>query len=198
MAKTVAGDVGDRLGVVGRSWGWILTFGILTLIAGVLALVWPRETLLFIALLFGAQLIVEGVFRFVEALSAPRESSLPWVLPALLAILSFIVGIYLLRHPFFTILILAVLLGIYWMVHGITETFSAIAHRERPNRGLTAASGVLGIVAGGIVLFYPGLSLLVLALILGIWLILFGLLSIAQAFRLRTGARARRPTVAAG
>jgi uncharacterized membrane protein HdeD (DUF308 family) len=198
MAKTVAGDVGDRLGVVGRSWGWILTFGVLTLLAGILALVWPGETLLFLALLFGAHLIVGGVFRFVEALSAPRENSLLWVLPALLAILSFIAGIYLLRHPFYTILILAVLLGIYWMVHGITEIFAAIAPHEHPNRGLVAASGVLGIVAGGIVLFYPAVSLLSLALVLGVWLVLFGLLSIAQAFRLRAAAHARRPTVAAG
>jgi uncharacterized membrane protein HdeD (DUF308 family) len=57
----------DMLAQLGRHWGWVLSFGIITLLAGILVLAWPGATLLVIAVLFGVQLIVAGIFRFVAA-----------------------------------------------------------------------------------------------------------------------------------
>jgi uncharacterized membrane protein HdeD (DUF308 family) len=57
----------DMLGRLGRHWGWLFAYGLLTLIAGLAVLVWPSETLLVIAVLFGIQLIIFGIFRFVMA-----------------------------------------------------------------------------------------------------------------------------------
>jgi len=48
----------DMLTRLGQKWGWVLGYGIITLAAGVAVLVWPGETLLVIAVLFGVQLIV--------------------------------------------------------------------------------------------------------------------------------------------
>jgi uncharacterized membrane protein HdeD (DUF308 family) len=50
--------------------------------------------------------------------------------------------------------------------------------------------GVLSILAGIIVLAYPGLSLYGLAIILGVWLLIFGVMEMAAAFRLRSAAHA--------
>jgi uncharacterized membrane protein HdeD (DUF308 family) len=47
---------------------------------------------------------------------------------------------------------------------------------------------VLSVIAGIIVLAYPGLSLYGLAIILGIWLLIFGVMEMAAAFRLRSVA----------
>ena len=58
------------LASVGRHWGWIMAFGVLTLLAGVAVLAWPGRTLVVIAVLFGVQLIVTGIFRFVAAFAA--------------------------------------------------------------------------------------------------------------------------------
>jgi uncharacterized membrane protein HdeD (DUF308 family) len=44
---------------------------------------------------------------------------------------------------------------------------------------------VLSAIAGIIVLAYPGLSLLSLAIVLGIWLLIFGAMEIGVAFRIR-------------
>ncbi len=55
------------LGRLGRHWGWLLAYGIVTLAAGIATLVWPNVTLLVIAVLFGVQLIVSGIFRLVAA-----------------------------------------------------------------------------------------------------------------------------------
>jgi len=58
-------------------------------------------------------------------------------------------------------------------------------HREMPERGWTAAMGVLSILAGIIVLIYPAPSMLTLSIVLGIWLLIYGGMEIMAAFRLR-------------
>jgi len=83
------------------------------------------------------------------------------------------------------LLALVVLLGIFWVVNGTIEVFTALAHQGMPDRGWVVAMGLLSIVSGIIVLAFPGLTLLGLAVILGIWLLVFGTMEIAAAFRIR-------------
>ena len=66
------------------------------------------------------------------------------------------------------------------------ELFTALSHSGMPQRGWTAFMGVLSIVAGIIVVAYPGLTLVTLAVILGIWLLIFGVMEIALSWRLRS------------
>jgi uncharacterized membrane protein HdeD (DUF308 family) len=176
------------VGRLGRHWGWLLAYGILTLVAGIAVLAWPSETLLVLAVLFGIQLIISGIFRFVGALATDDLTGGTRVLLALLGVLSIIVGLWAVRHVLLTLLALIVFLGIFWIVNGAIEIFTALAHRETPQRGWTIAMGVLSVLAGIIVLAYPGLSLYGLAIILGIWLLIFGVMEMAAAFRLRSVA----------
>jgi uncharacterized membrane protein HdeD (DUF308 family) len=178
-------DPADIMARVGRHWGWLLAFGIITVLVGLAALVWPGRTLVVIAVLFGIQLIVMGIFRFASAFAAD-ETSGTRVLLALLGVLSLIIGLYAVRHLFITILALALLLGIFWIVSGTVELFTSISHRQMRGRGWTALTGVLGIVSGLILLAVPGISLLVLALVISIWLLVFGFMEITAAFRIRS------------
>jgi uncharacterized membrane protein HdeD (DUF308 family) len=175
----------DMLAQLGRHWGWVLSFGTITLLAGIVVLAWPAATLLVIAVLFGVQLIVGGIFRFVSAFAHEDTSGGTRVLLALLGVLSIIIGLWAVRHVLLTLLALVVLLGIFWVVNGTIELFTSLSHREMPNRGWTAAMGVLSVLAGIIVLIYPGPSLLTLSVVLGIWLLVYGLMEIMAAFRLR-------------
>ena len=68
---------------------------------------------------------------------------------------------------------------------GLLGTLAALSHRDMPDRGWSVLMGVLSAIAGIIVLAYPGLTLVGLAVILGIWLLVFGILEIIAAFRLR-------------
>jgi uncharacterized membrane protein HdeD (DUF308 family) len=85
-----------------------------------------------------------------------------------------------------TLLALTVFLGIFWIVNGVIDIFTALAHREMPSRGWSVLMGVLSAIAGIIVLAYPGLTLLGLAIILGIWLLVFGIMELMAAFQLRS------------
>jgi uncharacterized membrane protein HdeD (DUF308 family) len=180
----------DMIGRLGRHWGWVLAYGILTLLAGIGVLVWPGETLLVLAVLFGVQLIVSGIFRFVAALASDDLTGGTRVLLALLGVLSIIIGLWAVRHVLITLLALTVFLGIYWIVSGVIDVFATIAHREMPGRGWSAVMGILSALAGIIVLAYPGLTLLGLAVILGIWLLVFGIMEITAAVRIRGLAHA--------
>jgi uncharacterized membrane protein HdeD (DUF308 family) len=190
VSQFLSRDLDSMLSAVGRAWGWLLAFGIISVLAGLVAIFWPGSALLVVAYIFGAYLLVGGVFWFVGAFAVPHESGWLRALQALLALLSFAVGIYLLRHPAYTVLIIAILLGFYWIIHGFIELFTGIGHPELPRRGWTIASGILGIIAGAIVLFYPSPSLLVLTIVLGVWLIIYGGMLIAGAFQLRSATHA--------
>ena len=84
-----------------------------------------------------------------------------------------------------TLLSLGLLLGIFWLVDGIGLVVSAIEHRGMPGRGLSVLSGVFGIIAGLILLVWPAISVLTLAVLAGIWLIVFGFVQLGMANQLR-------------
>jgi len=186
MADVARNEYEQWLSGIGGAWGWLLAMGILSAVIGLLVIFFPHATLLAIAILFGIQLIAVGVFRFVAAFTAPDKSAWLRALTAVVALLAFIVGIYLLRRPALSLLIVAVLLGIFWVAHGVIDLFLAIGDRMLPARGVVALAGILSIVAGALVLAFPGISLFLLTLVLGAWLIVYGAILAVRAFRVHS------------
>ncbi len=185
MLAGTRADPADMIARVGRHWGWVLAFGIITIAVGIAALAWPGRTLVVVAVLFGIQLIVMGIFRFASAIAADDMTGGNRILLALLGVLSLIIGLYAVRHVLVTLLALAVLLGIFWIVSGAVELFMALSHREMRRRGWNAVMGVISVLAGIVVLAYPGISLLVLAVVLSVWLVVLGVMQISIAVRIR-------------
>jgi len=191
MTQILRPDPGDVLGRVGRHWGWLLVFGIITVAAGIVALAWPGPTIVVIAILFGIELVVLGVFRFVAAFGHDLTSGTR-ILYALLGVLSLIIGLYALRHVLITVVALGLLLGIFWVINGFVELFAALSHREMRHRGWTGVLGALSIVAGIILLAYPVLSVVVLSVVVAIWLLVFGFMEIGMAAQVRSAEHGAR------
>jgi len=84
-----------------------------------------------------------------------------------------------------TLLALALLLGIYWVVSGAV----ALSAHGVPGRGWTVVMGVISMLAGLLVLVYPAISLLTLAVVLSVWLLVLGLMEITLAIRARSAGR---------
>jgi uncharacterized membrane protein HdeD (DUF308 family) len=190
MSTFLGANLEGMLKRVGDAWGWILAFGVISILVGLAALFWPGETLVVVAIVFAVQLIVAAVFRFVAAFAVPLESGWLRALQALLAVLSFVIGVYLLGHVSLSLLVLAFLLGFYWMFHGITDLFMGIGHSELPGRAWIILSGILSIVVGVILVVAPGISLFAITLVLGIWLIVFGVVAVVRALQIRSAASA--------
>jgi uncharacterized membrane protein HdeD (DUF308 family) len=189
----------EAIGRIGKHWGWMLAFGILTIAAGICALVWPGITLLAAAIVFGVQLVVAGIYRLVAAFAAPEESTGTRVMLGVLGVLgvlSLIIGLDAVRHVLLTIVALALLLGIFWVANGVIELFTAFSNRESSGRGWLVAMGIVSIVAGVLLLAIPSLSLVVMVFLIGAWLIFFGMLQTALALRLRSTTHSARSGVA--
>ena len=189
MATQPRADPLTGIGRIGRHWALLVVFGVITVAAGICAVVWPGITLLAAAIVFGIQLIVAGVYRLVAAFASSDVTGGTRVLLALLGVLSLIVGLYAVRHVLLTIIALVLLLGIFWIVNGVIEIFTAASHREMHGRGWRVAMGILSIIAGVVVLAIPAISLVVLVVVLSIWLIMFGLLEISLGLRIRAAER---------
>jgi uncharacterized membrane protein HdeD (DUF308 family) len=178
-------DVHDHVTRVGRAWWWPAFFGVVSIIAGVLALAWPGPTLLVLAVVFGFELIVWGVYRLVGAITFGDAGGGARTLWAILGVLSLLLGFYSLRHIVITLLSLGLLLGIFWLVDGIGLIVSAVEHRGMPGRGLSLLSGVLGAIAGLVLLVWPAISILTLAWLAGLWLLILGVTQVGMAMQLR-------------
>lgn len=186
MTQGTREDPASVLERVSEHWGWLLVLGVITVLAGIAVLAWPGPTLLVVAVLFGVQLIVMGIFRFVSAFASDELTGGNRVLLALLGVFSLIIGLYAVRHVLITLIALALLLGIYWVISGAMELYLALSHRGLRNRGWTGVMGVLGVLAGLIVLVYPAISLVTLAVVLGVWLIVRGVMQVSLAFHARS------------
>ncbi len=175
----------DILRIVGKSWGWVLFFGIVTLILGILVILHPKDTIYAFAVVLGIWLFVAGLFRIVTAIADHDDTAGTRWLLAILGILSVIIGILFLRHTEETVTTLAFLIGLFWVVGGIIEFFTAYSNYGEPARAWRIAMGVLAFAAGVVTLVVPHLTLNVLAVIMGIWLIIYGGLEIALSLQLR-------------
>jgi uncharacterized membrane protein HdeD (DUF308 family) len=175
----------DILRIIGKSWGWVLSFGIATLILGILVVARPKDTVYAFAILIGIWLFVAGLFRMVTAIADSQDTGGTRWFMAVLGLLSVIVGILFLRHTEETVTTLAFLIGLFWVVGGLLEIFTAYGEHGAPARGFRVGMGVLAFAAGVVTLVVPHLTLGVLAVIMGIWLILYGLLQIALSLQLR-------------
>ena len=176
---------GDILRLVGRSWGWVLFFGLVTLVIGVLVVLRPKDTIYFVAIVIGIWLFVAGLFRIVMAIADDEDSGGTRWLMAVLGLFSVIIGVFFLRRTEETVTTLAFLLGLFWIVGGIIEFFSAYSDHGAPARTWRIVMGVLAFAAGVVTLVVPHITLATLAVIMGIWLIIYGLLEIALSLQLR-------------
>jgi uncharacterized membrane protein HdeD (DUF308 family) len=169
-----------------KSNWWLLALrGVLAIVFGILALVWPQITTVFLVLLFGAYALVDGLITAIVSIKDRADYRNWWVflLEGLAGILA---GILTFIWPKITALVLVYLIAIWAVLTGILELIAAIALREEI-RGelLLAFTGVLSIILGIVLFVQPESGLLGIIVFVGVYAILFGLLLIALAFRLR-------------
>jgi uncharacterized membrane protein HdeD (DUF308 family) len=162
--------------------------GVLTVLIGVLILVWPGATIVLIAWLFALQLLVTGVIQLVAAFRGD-ESTGGRVLLGLLGALSVVVGFLCLWVPVQTALVIGLLIGALWVVGGVIRILHALGG-HKGGRAWGVVAGVFSVIGGAIVLVYPGLSLVALIWIFGVVLVATGLVVVVQAV---VAHRHRRP-----
>ena len=178
------GDVATVVHTFRLNW-WLLALrGLVAVLFGVLAFMWPGATLITLVWLFGAFALVNGILSLVLAAKTkgyPKVSSL--IFGGLLGILA---GLLAFVMPGITALGLLILIAAWAIVTGIMELVAAVRLRKIiNNEWLLVLAGIASVAFGVILLFQPAAGALVLIWWIGAWALLSGILLMILAFRMR-------------
>ncbi len=99
-------------------WGWVLVEGILSILAGIFALFYPRETALILLYIVAAWAILTGIMEIVSAVTLREYLSREWAL-IIAGVLSIVFGIILFVRPGIGILSILWLVGVYSIIFGV-------------------------------------------------------------------------------
>jgi uncharacterized membrane protein HdeD (DUF308 family) len=171
--------------LVKRSWWVLALMGAVSVLFGILALVWPGLTLLWLVALFAAYAIISGGFAIIGAIRNRRVDD-DWWLMLLLGIVSLAAGIIAVFHPDLTALVLVLLMGANAIVTGILEIVMAVRLRKAiRGEWLLGLAGVVSIAFGVLVFLFPGAGALALVWLVSLYAIMTGVLLFSLAWRAR-------------
>jgi uncharacterized membrane protein HdeD (DUF308 family) len=166
---------------VADNWWLFLIVGLISAVAGVLAIVYPDLTLLAIGIFAGVSLLFLGAMEVVDAIAGNPDSR---TLSALVGVLSLLAGLICLRRPGESLLAVVVVLGIYLVIAGVIRFIRSFSELE--DRALVMMLALLDVILGILILSLPKLSLVTLAVLFAISLLARGVFMIVVAFRLRS------------
>src|SRR5438093_9769617 len=177
------------LAQLSRYWWALALRGALAILFGVLAFAWPGITLVTLVLLFGAYSLVDGVLALVKAVT--NRSAEGWWALLIEGLAGIVIGVLTFAWPGMTALVLLYLIGAWAIVTGIFEIVAALRLRQQfEGEWLLIVAGIASVLFGLVCFVWPGATALALIWLIGGYAIVFGILLIVLAFRLRGHAEA--------
>jgi len=164
--------------------GLTVVFGVLTLGLGIAMLVWPSATLVVAAVLIAIQVFAFGIIQIIRSFAEVDAPTAARTLTGLSGALAILLGFLVLRSPLQTVVIIALVIGAWWVFRGVLDIVAG-ATEVPGHRGVSIVLGIISVVAGAIVLLQPDLSLRVFVIVVGVWMVLYGLVVIAAPFLAR-------------
>jgi uncharacterized membrane protein HdeD (DUF308 family) len=165
-----------------KAWWVPLVSGVINVIAGLVVLIEPHNSLLAIALVLGIYLVIAGVFALATGIASASHRGAVIAF----ALLAIVAGIFVIARPGSAVHGVRIVFGIYLLAAGLAHLW--VASMSSDDRRSNAIRGVLELIAGLVFLLAPKLGLAAVALLLGIYLLIRGALEITVAMALR-GAR---------
>ena len=174
--------------IIQRNW-WVMALrGLFAVLFGLIALLAPRIALLAFIYVFAAYALVDGGFAIITSI-LERDLLYRWGWVLFEGILSILAGFIAFANPALTALVLLYIIAAWAVVTGIMEIVAAFAIREFVSREwVLALAGIVSVAFGMILFFSPGVGILSILWLVGIYGIVFGVLFIVRAFQLRSWA----------
>ncbi len=159
--------------MVRMSWGWGLTMGIIMILLGIFAILYPIFTSVSIVFLLGAVLAIAGIVQIVHAFSWNGWGATIWHI--LVGIVYGAVGLLMMFYPITGLLTVVILLAIYFLASGLFRIILSISTRYSHSWGWMLFSGIVSVILGIIVIVgFPVVSLALVGLLIGIDLMVNG------------------------
>jgi uncharacterized membrane protein HdeD (DUF308 family) len=185
------------LAMLARNWWVFAVRGAAAILFGILALLWPALTLLTLVLLFGAYALVDGILAVAAGIAAYGRNERWWAV-LLEGVAGVIIGVLTFLWPGTTALVLLFFIAAWAFITGILEIVAAIQlRRVITNEWMMILGGVASILFGLLLVVFPGAGALGLTWLIGVYALVFGVMLLVLAFRLRGMPRAVEPEGAA-
>jgi uncharacterized membrane protein HdeD (DUF308 family) len=182
----------ERPKLLKHLWIYTLLSGLLSVILGVLVTLKPGNAVWVAAIFLGAYLLVSGIAQVIFAFSLHVSAGgrvMLFISGAASLILAVLAFKDLGDESPLAILLLAIWIAVGFIFRGVSTAVTAISDPGMPGRGWAIFFGVVSILAGIVVMASPIDSLVLLAWVVGIWLIVMGVFEIASAFSIRHASK---------
>jgi uncharacterized membrane protein HdeD (DUF308 family) len=171
--------------LLARNWWALALRGVAAIIFALLAFALPGVTLAVLVILFGAYALIDGIFAIVSAIRAVQGHR-PWGSFLIEGAVGIIIGLVTFFVPGVTLAFLVALVAVWAIVTGVFEIAAAIRlRRHLPGEWLLILTGVFSIIFGVLIFVAPIAGALVIVWWLAAYALIFGILLLLLAFRLR-------------
>lgn len=158
--------------------------GILAILFGLFALVFPQLSAISLALIFGLFTIVYGLITIVGSIWLMKGRHIGWPLWAMEGLFGILIGIVAFSYPEKTITILIFLMGFWVIMTGMLTLISYYKMRNiLPLRNNLPFMSILSILIGLVILLNPFQSAVIIVVLIGVYAIIFGIFSIFQSLK---------------
>lgn len=154
------------------SWKMLVVRGVIGIIFGILAIVWPISTAIALALLWGFWALMDGIGSLTQAFRADSAGSRVWLI--VIGVIALVAAFFAIFSPAVTAVTLTWILGIWLIVRGVFEAFGAFTSDQPTPRWLLLLSAALSILLGILFVANPGRAAVGIAVFLGVVALLWG------------------------
>ena len=178
----------DQLSNPSQSWPYVLLRAASAIVFGLVSLLMPAPTLAALVLVFGAYMVADGVFAAVSGVRAARKHE-RWGWFALEAVVNVAAGVVAFLWPGITVLVFVTIMAAWALLSGAAMLFGAFRFQQEHGRAWLVLGGIVSIVWGLLMAFWPLAGAVALTLWLGAYALVFGVTLLLLAIRLRREAR---------
>jgi uncharacterized membrane protein HdeD (DUF308 family) len=166
----------------------LIVRGILALVVGILALAWPKVTILALVILFAVYAFIAAGLEAVRAFSSTRAG--PVIGHLLLALVDLAAGVIAIAWPGVTALVLVLVVAAWAIVGGVVEFVAAFRHDETAGtRALYILGGLLSVAFGVVLFAHPHIGAFALALLFGMFALVYGAWVLTAGIELRRAGK---------
>jgi uncharacterized membrane protein HdeD (DUF308 family) len=170
--------------ILAQNWWAMALRGAFAVLFGILAFVLPGPTIVSLVLIFGAFSLVDGIFAIVAAIRGARAGE-RWGVLLVHGIASVAIGIIAFVWPGITALAFVLLIAAWALISGITMLIAGLKLKDTHGRGWLIFGGIASILFGILLAISPLIGALVLTWWIGAYAVVFGIVLLVLAFRLK-------------
>jgi uncharacterized membrane protein HdeD (DUF308 family) len=179
----------DEGQVTDLRWGSFVLLGLLAIVFGIVIVLFPQITTAVLIELIGIFIVIASFGAIMMSTVSPGGLK-GSVLLAILGIIGFFFGIATILSPYVMGKVIFILAGIALFIGGLLGLVLAISEKEMAHRGLFALQGILSLILGILIMAGPVIGAALLVLLIGVYFVFWGLLSVIMGASIRMAKKA--------